>query len=293
MEGIHMNKMTILVAMILFVESSPVCWADITIDRWYRLGEADVPAAVALGPGDAFTHDSGPSGVDAMKFGLTFYNGTPSLGGGATPKGIAPGSTESMRFQNVDSRYVATATLVGVTQNFGMEGYIQISPGVQNAHWFYNGGNGFPLVTPSDGYGLALVGGQYAALISGTTVLTGVFANPLQPVEMALVNTGGNNFSIYIQDTLVTTVSVLFTAPSAADSLSLGNFADINPLPPYAGVIDEARTFTFDPGKFDPGKDLGGAAAAASIPEPSSLVVASAITALGLLVSSLWRRKMN
>jgi len=177
-----------------------------------------------------------------------------------------------MEFTNVDSRYVAPATLGAVTQNFGMEGYVLVSAGVTNAIWFYNGGNGLPLITPSDGYGLGLKGGQYAAFISGNVFLTGVFANPLQPVEMALVNTGGNNFSVYIQDTLVASISTPFTTPLATDVLSLGNF-DANFSPPlYSGVIDEARTFTFVPGGFDPTTDLG--APAAAIPEPATFVLA-------------------
>jgi len=97
---------------------------------------------------------------------------------------------------------------------------------------------------------------------------------------MALVNTGGNNFSVYIQDNLVLPISSPFTAPLATDTLSLGNF-DANFSPPfYAGVIDEARTFTFAPGGFDPTTDLG--APAAAVPEPSTFVLAVIGAALSL-----------
>jgi hypothetical protein len=164
-----------------------------------------------------------------------------------------------------------------------MEGYVLVSKGVTNATWFYNGGNGLPGPPPSDGYGLGLSGGQYAAFISGTVYLTGVLASPTQPVEMGLVNTGTgpNNFSVYIQDNLVLTITSTFTGPLATDMLSLGNFqANFSP-PSYAGVIDEARTFTFLPGAFTPSTDLG--APAAAIPEPSALVLAVVGAALSLV----------
>jgi hypothetical protein len=119
--------------------------------------------------------------VSASKKGLTFYQIS-----------LAPGSKFAMQFTNVDSRYVAPADLSLGLANFGMEVYVQMRSSVTEAQFFYNGGPDFapfgPLNLPR-GYGLGVAEGQYAALIANRSpFLTGVPANPLEPVEMALVN---------------------------------------------------------------------------------------------------------
>jgi len=271
-----MKIVTGLVAMALVLAGTGLCPAGVMNDRLYRLGEDDVPPAIPGNPGDPITTDS-VGGINATKVGLTFYYG--NTGGGL---GLAPGSTEAMVFTNIDSRYIASATLGSVTQNFGMEGYVLVGPGVTNAIWFYNGAPNNPLLSPpSDGYGLGVSGGFYAAFISGAVYVSGVPANPLQPVEMALVNTGGNNFSVYVQDNLVLSMSALFSTPLATDYLSLGNFQGNYSPPAYSGIIDEARTFTFAPGAFNPATDLG--APAAAIPEPSAFVLSVIGAALSLV----------
>jgi hypothetical protein len=243
-----------------------------------------VPPAVPGAPGDDPTRDI-ISGANAHKIGLTFYHAKPGPGGAL---GLAPGSTEAMRFTNVDSRYVAAAALTAATdtQNFGLEAYVQISPGVTNARWFYNGGDGTPLDPVSDGYGLGISGGFYAAIVAGAITKTKIPANPAQPVEMALVNTGGTNFNVYVQDVLVKNFAAAVVVPAVGDFLSIGNFVGNQSPPAYAGVVDEARVFTFAPGGFDPKTDLGGAAV---IPEPASLSLL-VCGAAGLL-GRAWRRR--
>jgi hypothetical protein len=271
-----MRNLTSLATTAAVLACAGLCSAGVTNDRLYHLGEVDSPAAVNGGAGDNPTKDSGGGGFDASKVGLTFYQGGSSAGGPVSD-GLAPGSTVAMQFTNVDSRYVAQATLLSVTSNFGMETYVQVSTGVTEAHFFYNGGTGDPIVLPSDGYGLGVSGNFYAAFIGTSIFKTNVHPNFLQPVEIALVNTGSNDFTVYIQDNAVLSFTTPFTAPSSpSEALSLGNFeANFSP-PSYAGVLDEARTFTFSPGGFDPSTDLG--AAAAAIPEPATFV----LTAIGL-----------
>jgi hypothetical protein len=79
---------------------------------------------------------------------------------------------------------------------------------------------------------------------------------------MALVNSGGTQFDVYVQRMLVLSVPVpAVVLPAAGDVLAMGNF-DGNQSPPnFAGVLDEARVFEFGPGEFDPLTDLGAAAA--------------------------------
>ena len=249
--------------------------ASVTNVRLYHLGEAD-SGALPLGPGNPTTVDSA-SGIDAAKVGLTFYNGT----GGAGPPvgvGLAPGSTMSMQFQNVDSRYQAPV-VGGLVDNFGIEAYIQPET-TSEARPFYNGGDGTPLDALTDGFGLTISGGQYVATLGGVgTISTGVPVVPGKAVEMALVRSSGL-FTVYINDVAKNTSVLVANSVLATDMLSIGNF-DATPVG-FAGVVDEARVFTFAAGAFNPATDLGGAA----VPESSTQVLlgTGAIWLLGLVL---------
>jgi hypothetical protein len=252
-----MNRLLcVCVAFALGLAATEPCQGVVVNERLYRLGEVDAPPAVALGPGDNPTVDSGTIPVNAAKIGLAFYHGK-----GSPPvlAGLAPGSTVAMEFTNVDSRYVALPALPGVTENFGMEAYIQVSAGVAEARAFYNGGDGTPLGVLTSGYGLGIHSGKYAAIVAGNIFLTPVAAVPGVAVEMALVNMGGSQFDVYIQKLHVLTFVAPVVPPVATEVLSLGNFVGNQSPPAFAGVLDEARAFTFAPGGFDPSTDLAAA----------------------------------
>ena len=220
--------------------------------RFYHLGESDPLSLIGL-PGDDPTIDSGTDVSNAGKVGLEFYG-----------PGLAPGSSLSMDFTNVDSRYVAPAALPAVIQDFGMEAYILVTGGVTEARGFYNGSGGTPFEALTRGYGLGVLSGRYTVFVGPVVFLFGP-AVPGVPVEMALVNrsvSGGTQFDVYIQRKLVLSVPNLVIAPPlAADVLSMGNFIGNQSPPAFAGALDEARVFTFEPGGFDPSTDLGAAAA--------------------------------
>ncbi len=250
-------------ALLVSVVMSSSSFAAVTDVRLYHLGESD-PGALPLNPGNPVTVDSA-AGVNASKVGLTFYNGTSSVGP-PVGVGLAPGSSMSMRFTNVDSRYQASA-VTGLTDNFGLEAYI-LATTPAYARPFYNGGDGTPLDTLGNGAGLGIVAGQYQALVGSTTIPTGVPVVPGTPVEMALVVHGGT-FDVYVNDVLKNSIAFASYVPATAtDMLSIGNF-DATPST-YAGVVDEARVFTFAPGGFNASTDLGGAA----VPEPASIALA-------------------
>jgi hypothetical protein len=185
------------------------CQGTVTNDPLYRLGEQDVPPAGALLPGDNPTVDGGTDMADASKVGLALDYGQAGFGG-LVPLGLVPGSTFSMEFTNVDSRYVAPAAAVGVSENFGIEVYIELSPGITEARAFYNGGGGAPFEPLIRGYGLGVHGGLYSAFLPGrlcpdSICQTTVAALPGMPVEMVLVNSSGAQFDVYIQRILVLT----------------------------------------------------------------------------------------
>jgi hypothetical protein len=263
-----MNRLfSACIGLALGLAATEQCQGIVTNHRLHRLGEQDVPPAGALLPGDNPTVDGGTDLVDASKVGLTFYYGQPGFGGPPVPLGLVPGSTFSMEFTNVDSRYVAPAALVGVSENFGLEVYIQVSAGITEGRAFSNGDVGVPFGTLTRGYGLGVHGGQYSAFLPGSGCVdsicpTPVAALPGVPVEMALVNVDGTQFDVYIQRTLVLSVSVpAVIPPVATDVLAMGNFVGNQAPPNFAGVLDEARVFDFAPGQFDPHTDLGAAAA--------------------------------
>jgi hypothetical protein len=219
--------------------------------RFYHLGESDPFAAVGL-PGDDPTVDDGTDLANASKIGLEFYG-----------PGLVASSPLAMEFTNVDSRYVAPAAISSLTQDFGMEAYIRVNAGVTEARSFYNGGGGTPFEPLTRGYGLGVHSGAYSAFVGGMIFMT-VPAVPGVPVEMALVNrsvSGGTELDVYVQGALVLAIpNVPIVPPLATDVLSMGNFIGNQSPPASAGVLDEARIFTFDPGAFDPGTDLGPAA---------------------------------
>lgn len=252
--------------LVLSLLAAGQCLAAVTNDRFYHLGEQDLPPAAALLPGDDPTVDSGMDMADASKVGLTFYYG--QLGfGGAVPLGLVPYSTFAMEFTNIDSRYIAPVALGGISENFGMEAYIQVSAGVTEGRVFYNGGDGFPLEPLVRGYGLGVHGGLYSAFLPGSLCPGSICQTPIAvvpgtPVEMALVNSGGTQFDVYVQRMLVLSVPVpAVVLPAAGDVLAMGNFGGNQSPPNFAGVLDEARVFEFGPGEFDPLTDLGAAAA--------------------------------
>jgi hypothetical protein len=251
----------------------PSAQAAVTNVRLYDLGEADLGAAPGL-PGDAQTVDSA-AGFNASKVGLTTYYGA--------PLGLAPGSSLAMEFTNIDSRYEAPA-VPSLIDNFGIEAYVQATTPA-DARFFYNGGAADPSAIPADGAGLEIQGGKYVGVLGGVGLVpTGVAVIPGTPVEMALVESNGIA-TVYINDVPVNSL-VLSPLPAlATDSLVLGDFVGNQSAPAYAGVVDEARIFTFPAGGFDAATDLG----AAAVPEPSSLALLG-VSAIGLL-GYVWRRK--
>jgi len=238
-------------------------WGVVTNQRLYHLGEADPPHAVGA-PGSNPTIDS-VSAANAAKIGLEFYHSVSSGGGPPVAKGIAPGSTDSMEFTNIDSRYVASS--LPAATNYGLEIYVQ--PQVNtDALFFYNGGPGFPGPPPATGMGLGIQGGQYVGVVGSLGIIpSGVPAVPGQPVEIAIV-ADTTSTRLFIQDLPVGPILPPPLAVAAGDLLSMGNFFDNLAPPAYGGVLDEARVFTFVPGGFNPG-DLGPAA----VPEPGALAL--------------------
>lgn len=251
------NFFRIVIVLVATLVLSTSAFAMVTNERLYYLGENDVPTCIAFAPGNPQTVDS-VLGVNADKIGLTFYH----------PLGLVLGSTCAMEFTNIDSRYVAPAALAvpPVTENFGMEAYIQVGLGVTEARAFYNGGDGAPFGTLTSGYGLGVHSGQYSAFVAGLPFPTFVPVVPGVPVEMAMVNTGitaaGAQFIVYVQQIPVLQFVVpaaMVVPPAVGEVLSMGNFVGNQSTPAFAGVLDEARIFTFAPGDFNPSTDLGAA----------------------------------
>jgi len=232
--------------------------AVVTNARLYRLGEDD--GGCLPSPGKDPTLER-VANVNASKRGLAFYHGSSP----STSLGLAPGSTCSMEFTNTDSRYVAPA-FMSPAENFGLEAYLEISPVGADARAFHNGDSGFPTGPLSRGYGIGTSGGFYVAFVGSSVFATAKPATAGKAVQMALVNTGGTHFEVYVDRSLVLSFSSAVPPIAPSDVISIGNFvSNLNP-PAFSGVVDEARVFTFAPGAFDPNVDLGAARAASPVP---------------------------
>lgn len=276
-------RSALVVLFLMLVTTS--AHSAVTNLRLYRLGEAD-PGALPGNPGDDPTRDS-VSPADAAKVGLEFYHFQINGNGPPTAVGLVPGSTESMRFVNVDSRYVAPAA-TGLTE-YGMEVYVQPNAsvsGLVESRLFYNGGDGSPIGSVVRGLGVGIGAGQYVGIVNGVVwINSGVPAVPGTPVELAIVAHGGL-VEMFVQRQSVGSSAVVPLAAAAGDGLSLGNFiANFSP-PGFAGALDEARVFTFGPGGFDPVTDLGPEAA----PEPTSPVLGLAVALMTMSRRRLKRR---
>jgi hypothetical protein len=230
-------------------------FANTTVIHHFRLGDND-PAAVAGSSTNPITNDIGAVPTPAEKKGISNY------GDGGVPGGLFPDSGLAVEFKNVDSRFEAPAALLNVSDNLGIEAYIMPSTfglSTPDGRPFFNGHHGFPLDALERGYGLVIDGGEYKGLLAfpGPDVLlpTGVAAIPGIPVEMALVRDQGV-VTVYVDGFPRISTLVVPMLPIFGDKLSIGNFHHGGPDVPFAGVVDEARIFTFAPGEFDPVVDL-------------------------------------
>ncbi|NQT37124.1 MAG: LamG domain-containing protein [Planctomycetes bacterium] len=209
--------------------------AAVTSLNLYDLGDQDPGAAAGL-DGSVSTIDS-VAGQNLNREGLPTYVGSPP----------ATGSDLAIDFNGIDQRYRLGSTVSSLTDNFGIEAWVQTDSTGANASIAYNGN------TSNAGWGLFRLGANYGALYGGKVAFGSTPAGAGNWTHVALVRQNGVS-TFYSHG--VPSGSTTGTAPNAP----AGNFAvGGNPATAaevFDGRIDQVRVFSFAPGQFNPLEDL-------------------------------------
>lgn len=263
---------TALLAVAVMLVAANLAQATVTAAGYYRLGEADA-GAVAGNPGNATTEDSGANNMD-----LTNWTGTQTYSSNvAASAAAAVGSSLSMDFAGNGFYLTQADCLTDATDNFGIEGWFNIDSLTQMGLACNGDGLG------TAGFGLYVLGGTVQGYYCQLAVFDSGFApTPGEWFYAALVRDGGIT-KMYVNNTNEITVAGNTATPysaAAAPQFSLG----VVSYDEFAGLADEIRVFTFEPGAFNAGSDL-----LIAVPEPSTF----ALLAAGLfgLVAYAWRKQ--
>lgn len=229
---------------------------------YYRLGEAD-PGAFPSNIGQNPTFDSGLNHLNLARFGTPHYS--PDVG--------ALGSTVSMSFDPATLDAYYRDPIAAPSDNLGIQGWVKSSgqgsgsgTGVIAFNGF-SGTSGFGLVRVEGGTPFGGLAPVYEGLLGGTVV--GFVAVPDERwVHLALVRDSGTT-TFYVNGQAAGSSSVALSPPTQAFSIGASYCAQCAaPIPTsdyLKGLVDEVRVFDFQPGAFDPARDLFFQA----VPEPS------------------------
>lgn len=233
--------------------------ATISVIANYRMGEAD-PGATAGNAANASAVDSAGGAPLSL------------LGAGALYSGVTgvSGSSLSVDFSAPGS-YGQGSPVVNLTDNWGMEAWVQSDDPGSISAVVYNGNSG------TSGMGIYQFGGNFIGLVGGlafvgSTPITGNWTH------LAMVLEGG-----------VSTFYVNGVAnASGPNPNSPAGYFGIGARPTdgaeqFDGRIDEVRLFTFEPGAFSPADFQ----TSAVVPEPAL----SVLLAIGLATAGLRRRR--
>ena len=206
--------------------------ANTTLDL-YHFGEADSPAAVAGGVGDATTVDSGRGGHNLSRFNSPTYSSSVA----------APGSTLSMAFNpttNLEDYDAANPTTAAT--NIGIDAWIfptlgNVTEGIayngnpgSSGYGLYEAGSGLGFTVPS-GFAtiIALVGG--VDFTSPTVPSVNVPLNQWSHVTQILED--GNN-ELFLNGVLVASHADIARTPDTDFEIGHG----------FSGNVDEVQIFS-------------------------------------------------
>jgi len=257
-----------MLAIAIFVLANAAGQAEIIVDGYYHLGEADSGAANGVA-GNATTVDSSGNAKDLTKGGTTTYSS--SVGSTAVAH---TGSTLSMDFgTDGGNSYSRANNLTANQDNFGIEGWFKVAD-TTNQGLAFNGIDG------GNGFGLVVQYGQiYGAYPGVAWVYTGFTPTANEWFYVAMVRDSGTT-TMYVNNT--TPIGDNLSAPQAPGAqFSIGGAA----ADPLKGWADEVRVFHFVEGCFSTDDLL----ISATVPEPSTLL--ALMTGLLGLLAYAWRRR--
>ncbi|HEY3763081.1 MAG TPA: LamG domain-containing protein [Verrucomicrobiae bacterium] len=207
--------------------------ATVTPIAWWRLGENDPGAA----NGVAATATTNQMGGMMNLVGNPVY--TTNVSAAAA---IGDGSALGLKFASTN--YGTNAIVSTLTNNFGIELWVNPATSNTTACLAYNGTTGG---AGSSGWGLYMVGGQFNGLIGGLVLIGSAPATTNVWTHLALVRNNGTT-TFYVNGvsndmTLIQPITPSGRFAIAAQPQSLTNEF-------FNGSLDEVRVFSFAPGAF-------------------------------------------
>jgi hypothetical protein len=249
-----------LLVVTAFVFVGAVAQANITVDAYYQLGEADINPATGLAPAvngqaaDTTTVDASGNGYN-----LTWIPKTGSSLTGTYTSAVAPSATSDMGSSvamdfGFTGFYANTVAPCTNTNEMGVEGWFEVANTSQQC-LAYDGD------TYRNGFGLYLFGGTIRALCGGSSpgsgwAATSSFAPAPNTWFYAAAVFNNGTTSIYINSTTPTVtnpghlINGTQLSPLASCGFEIGGARDLpgdGPTVDYiTGAADEVRVFTWD-----------------------------------------------
>ncbi len=220
---------TLLAALTLSFITLPAQAAITVVDYW-PLGEKD---AGATNNGVMASSTDSAGSRTFTTFGSPYYSSS-------VASAAVTATASSLCFQNSGAGYGTSALISGLTNNFGIELWVNPANTNGNKCLVYNGSSG------GSGWGLFQIGATYQGLFGGVTYVGSATATANTWVHLALVRNNG-----------VTTLYTNGVAAGAANALTPNSPTGILSLGAsgggqiFSGFLDEVRVFTFAAGQFN------------------------------------------
>jgi hypothetical protein len=223
---------TVVTALLILLGSVAQSSAAVVPLNLYELGDDD-PGALA-GQVGADPTVAAVGGINLPRTGSPTY----------TADTVAIGSSLAMDFSGAGQRYSISPVVSTLTDNFGIEAWVQNDNTAANALIAYNGHTG------TSGWGLFRLGGNYGGLFGGKAVFGSTPATVGQWTHLALVRDSGTS-TLYVNGNPAGSTG---TAPNppAGNFMIGGNIG----AEYFDGRVDRVRVFSFSPGQFNPQDDL-------------------------------------
>ena len=230
----------------------PAPQPPVTVGEW-QLGEDD-PGAV-----DGGSATTGTFGVAAVGTNLNLAN-TGSVNS-QTYTSDTPGSLSSLATTFDDNDGYFSTTFSAAVDNFGIEAWAKFDNAADPVGWITLNGLG------GTGWGIVQVGSQVLGHYPGVGNIGSASITPGAWTHLALVRDGGTA-TFYVNGVAAGSTSTATPNPPNG-VLEIGYLHSGVDKEHFNGAIDHVRVFQFDPGQFDPARDL----TTSLVPEPGSLAL--------------------
>jgi Concanavalin A-like lectin/glucanases superfamily len=221
----------LLLVLLWLLAGIPVQATVTTVDYW-RMGEND-PSDT---PGFATTTTDPVGGNTIALSGGPFYATVNSSTATADAS-----SSSCMQF--FTGTYGLAPLIPGLTNNFGVEFWVNPSATPSSACLVYNGNSG------SSGWGIYQNGSTYKGLLGGNAFVGLATATAGTWVHLALVVSNGTAM-LFANGTLAGPTASAVANPATGANIGFAANPNNTSQDQFGGYLDEVRVFTFVPGQF-------------------------------------------